>query len=496
MNQNHLKTVITNFKNKKIICFGDLMLDRFVYGTVSRTSPEAPIPVVLVDHEQTMLGGAGNAAANLKSLGASPLTIGLIGKDSAGETVRNLCEEELGSSEGLISLSSLPTIEKTRFLANSQQLLRVDREDVKHTLSDEAISQIKKTIDILIQKADGVLISDYAKGLVTDELCQYLIQAANTNALPILVDPKGTNFSKYNGSTVIKPNKKELFDVTKKTCQTDDEINTVGKELINSLEIKGLIVTRSEDGMSVVTKDDETYHVKTNAKDIYDVSGAGDTVGATILLSMTSGASLIEATELGNIAGGIVVGKIGTAKIHPDDLLEELLSLDNADENDKSLVLPGLKKLASKKTLIEKVNLWRSQGLKIGFTNGYFDLIHPGHLSLFEQAKSKCDKLIVAVNSDSSVQANNRQDTIIQDSLSRAAVLGAIEFIDSVVLFDERSPIELICNISPDVLIKGGNYNVSEVLGHEHVISQGKEVFIAEIDSTLGKNVSALKRAG
>lgn len=495
MSEDSLKSIIQKFDHKKIICFGDVMLDRFVYGSVSRTSPEAPIPVLLIDHEQSMLGGAGNAAANLKSLGAQPLMIGLIGQDSAGDTLTRLCEQELGSSDGLISIAEFPTIEKTRFLAANQQMLRVDREDAKYKLSDTAQAKIKETIDRLVALADGVLISDYAKGLVTEELCQYLIQAANKRALPILVDPKGTDFTKYNGSTVIKPNKKELFEVTKVPCKTDEEVDTSATALLNTLSVDGLIVTRSEDGISVITKDQDTKHIRTNAKDVFDVSGAGDTVGATILLSITSGGTLEEATEIGNIAGGIVVGKIGTAKVHPDDLLEELLALDSVSK-EHSLVLPGLKKLSSKKTILEKVNLWRAQGLKIGFTNGYFDLIHPGHLSLFEQAKSRCDKLIVAVNSDTSVKANQREDSIIQDEISRAAVLGALEFADSVILFDERSPIELICAINPDVLIKGGNYQVSDVLGHEFVLSQGKDIFIADIDKSFGKRVSDLKRAG
>ncbi len=494
MNISNLSTVVHNFKNKNIICFGDIMLDRFVYGSVSRTSPEAPVPVLLIDHEQAMLGGCGNAAANIQSLGANALPIGLIGNDFAGDTLTRLCEEKLGSSEGLVRVQGLPTIEKTRFIASSQQMLRVDNEDAKHELSDFSISAIKKVINTLMEEADGVLISDYAKGLVNEELCSYLINAANKKQIPVLVDPKGTDFTKYNGATVIKPNKKELYDATKSACDTNQELEQTALSLLNEIDVKALVVTRSEDGMSVIQKQNPIIHAPTLAKDVYDVSGAGDTVGATLLLSIVAGSPLEGAAHLSNIAGGIIVGKIGTAVLHHDDLIEALL--DEESDTNKSVTLPGLKKLTSKNTLLEKVTLWRTQKLKIGFTNGYFDLIHPGHLSLFEQAKSRCDKLIVALNSDKSALKNKDKDTLIQDELSRAAVLGALEFIDAVILFDDETPLNLIYEINPDTLIKGGNYQVKDVLGHEFVLSQKKEVFLAEIDSNLGKTVSDLKRAG
>ena len=488
---NRMKSILSHCQGKKIMCVGDIMLDDFVYGDVTRISPESPIPVLHQKRTTKMLGGAGNAASNLASLGAKVTMVGVIGDDEAGETIKDLSQTILGDNTGLFIDTNRPTIQKTRFLASNQQLLRVDVEDTR-AISSDVEDAIIAFVEKNIADFDGVMISDYAKGMITKSLSTRILTLANDAGVTNLVDPKGTDFTKYDGATIVKPNKKELAVVTNMPVSSDEDVEKAGLYVLKNTAIKNIIATRSEDGMSVISRDLPAAHIRTKVKEVYDVSGAGDTVGATILLAMAAGATLSEATYFGNIAGGLVVAKIGTAVLRPDEIEAEMIEQIQGSSTQKYNI-PGLRKLATAEEALEKINLWRAQNQRVGFTNGYFDLIHPGHLSLFEQAKQRCDKMIVAINSDTSHAQNKSGESLFQHEMARAAVLSALEYIDMVVIFDEETPLEMIKTLNPDVLIKGNDYPIEHVVGADFVLSQGNDVFLAEIDKSFGTTFSGVK---
>lgn len=496
-----LRAVTESFSNARIMCIGDVVLDRFIYGTISRMSSEAPIPVVVEDHRKSMLGCAGNAAANIASLGGNVRLISTVGNDDEAAVLKNIAKETLGSDIGLVTDNTKPTTLKTRILSNTTQVARFDRE-VKTDLSHEAFEEITKVIKKHIENTDAILLCDYGNGVLTDDLIHYIIDLANKNNVPTLVDPRSTDLKKYDGATIIKPNRKELSDLTDLPTKTDKEINQAAQKILSTTTIKNVLVTRSEDGMSFFDGVNSPLHIPTQAKEVYDVSGAGDTVGATLILSIASGATYEQAITLGNIAGGIVVGRVGTARIYQEELIDALIKHSEQGATGKGLSLSGLLKLNKHNECAEKVALWRAQGHKIGFTNGYFDLLHPGHLSLLEQAKNECDKLIVAVNSDVSAKASGRDKTLIQSEVSRTAILGTLETVDLVTSFDEPTPADLLKLLKPDVIIKGNNYTANDIAELEAIESFNGELFFAQIDEQYQQRIiSALdlkksKKAG
>lgn len=487
---NELKLLIKSIKDAPVLVIGDIMLDKFIYGNVDRISPESPVPVLSIKREDEMLGGAGNALANLVGLTAKPNIISVIGDDKAGETIKSQLNVLGVENTHLVSEENRPTTLKTRYLAGHQQLLRTDFEH-KTPVLDATSNAILKHAKALIPTVKSVIISDYGKGMLSSELLANIISAANEANVPVIVDPKGQDFSIYKGATAITPNKKELSDATKgRAVSADSEILDAANELIETCGIQAVIATRSKDGMSVIEKGQDPLHLRSSDIEVYDVSGAGDSVIATIASTIAAGGSLKDAASLANIAGSIVVTKVGTAPIRIAEL-EEALDGDLGD------VL--IKHYAKSKTLLrqadclgwdeaaERVKRWKAQGLKVGFTNGCFDILHSGHVRYLAQARDMCDRLVLGLNSDSSVRVLKGPTRPIHDEESRADVLGALSSVDLVVLFgakedgDDNTAIDLLKTIKPDFYVKGGDYTVDQIPEAPTVMAYGGEVKIMSV---------------
>ena len=457
---------LDNLSEAKILCVGDIMLDHFIYGEVERISPEAPIPVIKIAREKEMLGGVGNVIANISSLGANSYVVSVVGNDDAAKKISDKLTKIAVSSKGLITDNDRPTSLKTRFISSGQQLLRVDKEEIKPVTSEQ-LDIMQEAIDIAVGEFDVVVVSDYGKGVVSKEMLSRLISADKM----VIVDPKGKDYSLYKGAYLITPNKKELAEATSIPTDTDEDVVLAAKYLIDNYNIKNILATRSKDGMTVVSSDGSVEHIRSSVREVFDVSGAGDTVVATVATMLLAGADLVEAAKIANIAASIVVGKVGTATVTAEEIKTKIVN-DNINADIAT----------SRKEACEEVERWKQKGLKVGFTNGCFDLIHPGHISLLQQAKSKCDRLVVGLNSDASVKRLKGDSRPVQDELSRAMVLKAMSSVDMVVIFDEDTPTELLHELQPDLLVKGGDYRLSEVVGADFVMSYGGEVFLAKIE--------------
>ncbi len=476
-----LSKTLKNLSNARVLCIGDIMLDRYIYGGAERLSPEAPIPVLKKTREKEVLGGVGNVVANIAALGAGVCVVTVVGDDEAGQGITRLLETAGCATTGLITDKTRPTTIKTRFIAGQQQLLRVDHEETK-AVSKTVADQIKNAIAHELKNCDVVAMSDYAKGVLSQETVRDIINLAKSAGKRVIVDPKIRDFSYYHGADLITPNRKELEEATGQKAGTDDEVRAAALKVIHDCGIGAVLATRSQDGMSVITASDAPVHIRAAAREVFDVSGAGDTVVATIAAAMASGASLTLAAQLATVAAGIVVGKQGTATVTPDEI-ESLLS----SRSDSAVTLAQVQ---------EQANRWRARGLKIGFTNGCFDLLHPGHISLLKQAREQCDRLIVGLNTDRSVSRLKGPTRPVQKENARATVLNALGTVDLVVLFDEETPINLIKGISPDVLIKGADYTVDKVVGADHVLSYGGRVFLAKLEDGFSTTATVKKISG
>jgi D-beta-D-heptose 7-phosphate kinase/D-beta-D-heptose 1-phosphate adenosyltransferase len=477
---NHVKTM----QGKKVLVAGDIMLDRFVYGSVDRISPESPVPVLVLQREDMMLGGAGNAVANLAGLGVSSLILSSIGDDEDGGRITELATRLGADTDGLLLDTSRPTTVKTRYLAGHQQLLRTDFEK-KEALSDTMAASLLKKAKALINDADVVIISDYGKGLLRKDVVAGIIEAARSKKIPVVVDPKGHDFSIYKGASVITPNKKELSEATRgMKVSTNEEVIAAAEVLIKECGIDAVVATRSAEGMSVIQKDREPLHLRGADIEVFDVSGAGDTVIATLAAALASGASLEEAAQIANTAGGVVVAKVGTAPIRSKELIAVL---ENAEVQTSKTGNKHQADLCDWQDAGEQVRRWRTRGLKIGFTNGCFDILHKGHVSYLNDARAKCDRLIVALNCDTSVKILKGQDRPVHDEESRAAVLGALGAVDMVVLFgaekkgDDNTAIELLELLQPDVYFKGGDYTIDQIPEAPTIKKNGGEVCIMPV---------------
>ncbi|WP_010300981.1 D-glycero-beta-D-manno-heptose-7-phosphate kinase [Candidatus Odyssella thessalonicensis] len=455
---------------KRILCLGDCMLDKFVYGQVSRISPEAPVPVFQESYETRMLGGAANVAANIGAYDCSVDFISVIGSDEEGDTFQHVLQNHPRITPYLVIDAARPTTTKIRFVTNSQHLLRVDKE-VGTEISQELQAQIIAHFNTLIEKCDSVLLSDYRKGFFSPDLTQHLIHKARSRNKTIIVDPKGTDYSKYQGASLLTPNRSELSTATGLPVTTDHEIATAAQYLIDKFDIGAVLVTRSEQGMSLITAD-RASHISTEAKQVYDVSGAGDTSVATLALALACEIDLTIACEIANIAAGIVVGKSGTALVYRDELLNHLCRKYRSH-------LP--EKLTDLATAQLQIQRWKAAGKRIGFTNGCFDLVHPGHVTLLKKAKQLCDFLIVGLNSDVSVKGLKGEQRPIQNEQARAAILSALGDVDLTIIFDEPTPINLITALQPDVLIKGSDYTIDQVVGADIVQARGGTVALIDL---------------
>jgi D-beta-D-heptose 7-phosphate kinase/D-beta-D-heptose 1-phosphate adenosyltransferase len=449
------------------------MLDTFFYGETNRISPEAPIPVLHVKRHTETLGGAGNVISNIRSLMGKADLISVIGKDVSGDKVLNFLEN-IGCYKGLvIETDEVPTIQKNRFVAKDQQLLRADFEELKpfsKIIEDKIISNTIKAMD----SCDVLILSDYNKGVLSDKVIKSLITEANKRKIITIVDPKGHDYSIYKGATLVTPNKKELQEATNLSTETDEEVIEAAKYLIKKCGIKNVVATRSEKGITLVETKGAVHHAHAKVKEVYDVSGAGDTVVATLGLCLANKASLAEAVSLANLAGNVVVGKIGTATVS----INELESLLESEENSKSQT----RKWVSQQEAKNIIHGWKQEKYKIGFANGCYDLLHPGHISLIEQAKAACDKLVMALNTDASVQRLKGPSRPIKNESARATVMAALHNVDLVVLFDEDTPLELIKLLQPDILFKGADYTIDKVVGADIVQKNGGEVILIPLE--------------
>ncbi|MDT5029757.1 MAG: D-beta-D-heptose 7-phosphate kinase / D-beta-D-heptose 1-phosphate adenosyltransferase [Micromonosporaceae bacterium] len=455
----------------RVLCVGDVMLDRFVYGSTQRISPEAPVPVVRVTYSQAMPGGAGNVARNVVALGAHCSLLTVTGNDMAGEELKVLFEKLPRLTCTAAIDETRPTTVKTRFVSSGQQVLRVDQE-VDSPISADVAQQLVGQATKLLREVDVVILSDYAKGVLTPQVTSAVIAAARALQIPVIVDPKGRDYRKYDGASLLTPNVRELQEFTGVYARTDDGLEGATNTLLSLVNIDAVLVTNSERGMSYVRRDCSAVHIPATAHEVFDVSGAGDTVVATVAVAMGIGIDNTRAARLANLAGGIVVGKVGTAAVGQRELLEAMR------REERGLLL---EKLSEPEDAIALAQRWRDEGHRIGFTNGCFDLIHPGHISLLTQAAGQCDRLIVGLNSDVSVRRLKGSERPIQSELARALVLAALRGVDAVVLFDEDTPEPLIRKLRPDVLVKGADYAASQVVGAEFVQSYGGTLFLAEL---------------
>lgn len=458
-------------KDLRLLCVGDLMLDRFVYGYVDRISPEAPIPVLRQNSALTMLGAAGNVARNVASLGAAVVLSGAIGNDDEGQALlKRITEEERIEGE-IACLSTRKTTLKTRYIANGQQLLRVDAEDA-HTLNDDEEAMVCERIRSVAEKCDAILLSDYAKGCVTPAIIRACVNLATDLCVPLIVDPKGTNFSKYGKVSLIKPNANELGVVAGLPTRTDAEIEIALEKVMSEIEADALLVTRSEKGLSYKLRGESVVHVPTTGREVFDVSGAGDTSLAALGIALASGAGLSIASEFALSAAGIAVGKIGTAAVTNEEV--------RADISNRRFVRAELSN-AQDDDVFQRIREWRRDGLRIGFTNGCFDILHAGHLSVLEYAAAQCDRLVVGLNSDASVKRLKGEARPVNPENDRKSLLMGLKPVDAVLLFEQDTPLELIERIQPDLLVKGGDYDADTVVGGDIVRARGGEVLIAPL---------------
>jgi D-beta-D-heptose 7-phosphate kinase/D-beta-D-heptose 1-phosphate adenosyltransferase len=454
----------------KVLCVGDVMLDRFVYGDVERISPEAPIPVLRISREAVTVGGAGNVARNLSALGTHVQLHGAIGEDAVGDEAAAVLSSDAAVTMALVRDASRPTTVKTRFIAGGQQLLRTDEEDSR-PLSAALLSQLSASVGEAVSQKDcgALILSDYGKGVLSDDVIAHAIAAAQAARIPVIVDPKGTDYARYHGASVLTPNRRELGEATRCPVETDDEVAVAARGLLEDCGVDAVIATRGPQGMSVVTREG-AVHLPALAREVFDVSGAGDTVVATLAAGLAAGMPLAEAAQLANVAAGIVVAKVGTAVVRPGELGDALGGA------------PGLgSKFLSLDALVDQVARWRARGLSVGFTNGCFDLVHPGHISLIEQASATCDRLVVALNDDASVQRLKGEGRPVQPEYARGRVIASLSGVDAVVLFAEDTPRELIEQVRPDVLVKGADYSANEVVGGDFVTAHGGRVVLANL---------------
>ena len=473
---------LPEFDQASVLVVGDLMLDRNWQGRTSRISPEAPVPVVHVDGVEDRAGGAGNVALNIAALGSRVTVMGYVGKDDAATSLQSLLEE-VGVSCQFEPLDDQPTITKLRVLSRHQQLIRLDFEKGFHDLPVEAMLASFK---LALANHDVVILSDYDKGTLAS--VQQFILAAKAANKKVLIDPKGTDFKRYQGATLMTPNWSE-FEAVVGPCKNDEELVSKGMGLLMDLQLDALLVTRGEKGMSLLQPGHAPIHLPTQAREVFDVTGAGDTVISTLAASLAAGASFSDATVLANQAAGLVVAKLGTATATQQELKATLHTLDDMPRG-----------FVSAAKLDAAITTARINGEKIVLTNGCFDILHPGHVRYLQQAKALGDRLVILVNDDASVGRLKGPERPINSLETRAEMLSALACVDWVCAFSEDSPREHICRILPDILVKGGDYQrIEDIEGHDCVAKAGGQSFVLDyVDgcstTNLIKNIRDSKR--
>ncbi|PLX74818.1 MAG: bifunctional heptose 7-phosphate kinase/heptose 1-phosphate adenyltransferase [Desulfuromonas sp.] len=471
MDLNLLNSFIEKLPKLRTLVVGDLMLDEYLWGSVERISPEAPVQVVDLKRSDLRLGGAGNVVNNLRALGCQVQVASVIGADENADLLRNrLAFREL-NDQGVLTENNRLTSRKTRILANNQQIVRVDSES-RESISNASAKRLIDFIKKMSKEVDLILISDYQKGVLTDDVLVETIQLGRKNGIPVIVDPKGEDFSKYRGATLLTPNRKELKIASGSGLDTEDEVRRIGQSLVGELQLEYLALTRSEEGISVFSKDAAVVHLPAEAREVYDVTGAGDTVMAILGVGLALGLSIADSAWMANIAAGIVVGKVGASTVTPDEILA-VAGKHHADSDSKIKNLP---------LLLDALDRERKAGRKIVFTNGCFDLLHVGHVKYLQKARKLGDCLVLGLNSDDSIRRLKGPNRPLICEKERAHILAALDCIDHVVLFDEDTPYDLISTIKPDVLAKGEDYVIEDVVGRDVVESYGGRVELVRFE--------------
>ncbi len=467
-----LARAVLGFGEARVLVLGDVMLDRYVSGNASRLSPEAPIPVLRPSARRATLGGAANVALNIATLGGQTSLVGVIGDDADGAELTSLLGTS-GIAPHLVVARGRPTTAKTRFMVGTHQLLRLDEESTAQVDAATADRLLAAFADAL-RAADIVVLSDYAKGVLSDAVLSGALERARALGRMLIADPKRTDFAAYRGATVLTPNEHEVRQATRIDAGDDSEATRAGQRALEDTGCQAVVVTRSAKGLTLVRRDAPALHLPTRAREVADVSGAGDTLVAALAVALGAGASLPEAAMLANVTAGISVGKPGTATVSQEELLG-VLHLEDLIATDRKIV--------ERAEAVQRAAAWRAQGQRVGFANGCFDLIHPGHVRLLREARARCDRLIVALNTDASVQRLKGPTRPLQNETARATVMASLAPVDLVVLFDEDTPLELIKALRPDVLVKGADYSIDQVVGADLVQGWGGTVLLVELQA-------------
>jgi D-beta-D-heptose 7-phosphate kinase/D-beta-D-heptose 1-phosphate adenosyltransferase len=463
-----LGSEVKRLSRASVLVVGDAMLDRYVYGEVTRISPEAPVPILTVTREVAMPGGAGNVVRNLIALGAAAALVSVVGDDQTGSDLTGLVGGQQGVEPWLLVQGGRTTTLKTRYISQGQHLIRADREETI-ALPAKLSERLVRIASDAMAATSITILSDYRKGVLSEGVAQQLIAAAKSLGRRVVVDPKGTDYSRYDGADIVTPNRRELAEATGLVLNSETSIVAAAQVLLQRHGFGAVLVTRAQDGMSLVTAS-EIRHFPAEARDVFDVSGAGDTVVATLAAALAVGIPLADAARLANIAAGVVVGKVGTAVARQSDLLSVLAPATGT-----------LRKVVTPAAAAEAAERWRARGYRVGFTNGCFDLLHPGHVHLLEQCRAMCDRLIVGMNSDASVKRLKGPSRPAQQEAARAAVLASLASVDLVCLFEEDTPLDILSQIKPDLLVKGADYTVDQVVGGREVQAWGGRVALAEL---------------
>jgi len=465
-----LTSLVERLNEASVTCIGDLMLDRFVYGEVERVSPEAPVPVLRVASETDMLGGAGNVIRNLAALEARSALAAVVGDDEAGHRTETLLRELPHCRPFLIVEPGRGTTIKTRCIGGNQQILRVDREQ-RDAIAEETSEALLANLKEGLTATQVCVLSDYGKGVLTADLTRAVIELAHASGCRVVIDPKGTDYERYRGADIITPNREELAIATGMAAREEADLVNAAQQLRERYSIGAVVVTRSEEGMSVI-EEDAIHHLPAETLEVYDVSGAGDTVVATLAAACAVGTPLAAAAQLANVAAGIAVSKLGTAVTEARELLAILRQRQLLDFEGKVL---------DHQLACQLTQSWQADGLVVGFTNGCFDLIHPGHVALLEKARKTCDRLVVGLNSDASTRRLKGPQRPVQNEAARATVLASMSSVDMVVTFSDDTPLALLEELRPDVLIKGADYKLDQVVGADLVHGYGGRVELIEI---------------
>ncbi|CAK0763212.1 D-beta-D-heptose 7-phosphate kinase / D-beta-D-heptose 1-phosphate adenylyltransferase [Gammaproteobacteria bacterium] len=460
-----------NFTGYQLLVAGDLMLDRYLWGEVGRISPEAPVPVVRLLRQSENPGGAANVALNLRGLGLLVTIVGLVGTDAEGTRLTALLAADGIDTSGVVSFPERPTSCKTRVIGEHQQMLRIDVEDISPLATEITAALTERLQSLLAQKPAALILSDYGKGVLAPILCQATIAAGRAVGIPVLVDPKGRDYTRYRGATLLSPNRAELALATGVPSRDLDALLAAGERLRAELELRYLLVTLGDQGMTLLDGA-APIHIPAVAQEVYDVSGAGDTVIATTAAGLVAGLPIQDALRLANLAAGVVIGKVGTTPIAAAELAAALFNDHARFQSEKVCTLP---------TLLAQIAHWRTRGERIVFTNGCFDLLHAGHVTYLERARHAGHRLIVGLNTDRSVRALKGETRPVIHEDDRARVLAALAVVDAVILFDDDTPLTLIRAIRPDVLAKGADYREDQVVGASEVKSQGGCIYLVPL---------------